>query len=219
MHVVQLNGQKWIVIFIDIARIFPLDQSTIGLNWENSSNTIDRAVVVNTRNYLRATADNTRDIADNADTANHSATSKVEYIDYNNLPDDVKAAYLRKNNGTHINKDDIKKFQNDLTEDARGRQQKQKKFEFPKAKWTDIIYADRTYFDVLVNSKITSTWLVGLENHYNRCLNGMQSVFIICIGIWRNNDTIVSFGFCHTTSINVSMFILADFLLLIRMFE
>ena len=102
--------------------------------------------VVNTGNYLRTIADNTKDIADNTATASHSATSKVKYIDYNNLPDDLKAFLYNKNNGTCIIKDDIKKFQNNLTEDARGRQYKLNFVEFTKAKWAYIIYADRTYF-------------------------------------------------------------------------
>ena len=103
-------------------------------------------MVVNTKSHLRAIADNTKNITDNVATANHSATSKVEYLDYTKLPDDVKVAYSPKNEGKCIVKDDIKKFQNKLTEDARGRQQKLNFVEFPKARWTYIIYADGTYF-------------------------------------------------------------------------
>ena len=51
---------------------------------------------------------------------NHSATFKVEYLDYTKLPDDVKVAYLQKNDGKRIVKDDRKKFQNGLMEDTRG---------------------------------------------------------------------------------------------------
>ena len=61
------------------------------------SSTIDRAAVVNTRSHLQEIADNTKNIADNADMANHYAMSKVKYLDYNKLTDDVKVVHLHKN--------------------------------------------------------------------------------------------------------------------------
>ena len=111
-----LNEHKWNVLF-DIVRMFPLHQSVIGYN-------IDYVAVVNTGILLQAIADNTKNIMDNAATENHSATFKVKYLDYTKLPDDVKVAYLRKNDCKHIVKNNIKIVQNKLTDDARGRQQK-----------------------------------------------------------------------------------------------
>ena len=73
---------------------------------------------------------------DNAAMANNSATSKVEYLDYNKLTDDVNVnvAYLGKNEDKRIVKDDIKTFQNKLTEVTRRRQRKLNFVEFPKAR-------------------------------------------------------------------------------------
>ena len=79
--------------------------------------------------------------------ANHSTTFKVEYLDYTNLPDNnVKVAYLHKNYGKRIIKDDIKIVHSKLTENTRSRQQEFNFVEFPKARWTYLIYADGTYF-------------------------------------------------------------------------
>ena len=108
---------------VDIARLFPSVENITGLNLENFQTEIDRAAVVNTGNHLKAIATNTKNLAHNSVTANHSATSKVEYLDHTKLADDVKVAYLRKNDGVRIIKDDIKKFNNKLTEDKRGIQQ------------------------------------------------------------------------------------------------
>ena len=52
----------------------------------------------------------------------------------------------KKNEGTRIIRGDIQKFWNNLMEDTRGSQQKLNFVEFPKAKWTYLIYADGTYF-------------------------------------------------------------------------
>ena len=104
---------KWIVIFIDIAQIFSSDQNVTGLTCDEFHKPIDCAVVVNF-------GDDPKNITDNAASVNCSATSKVEYIGYNNLPGDVKVAYLHNNEGTYIIRDDIEKFQNDLVEDTRG---------------------------------------------------------------------------------------------------
>ena len=111
------NAHRWIIIF-DIARIFPLYQSVTGLNWEAFSPNVDHAAVVKTGSHLQAIADNIKNIEDNAAMANHSATFKVEYLDYTKLPDDVKVMYLRKNDGKCIVKDNIKTVQNKLTVDA-----------------------------------------------------------------------------------------------------
>ena len=56
------NEHKWNVIF-DIVKIFPLYQSSTGYN-------IHCAAVVNTKSHLQAIADNTKNIEDNAATAN-----------------------------------------------------------------------------------------------------------------------------------------------------
>ena len=141
-----LNGNKWIVLLVDIARIFPPDDSITGQSWEDFVTTIDRTVITSTGSHLKAIATNTKNLADNAAAAKHSGTSKVEYLDHTQLPKDVKVAYLRKIEGSRIIKSDIKKFKNELTEDTRGTQQYHNFVEFPKAGWTYIIYSDGTYF-------------------------------------------------------------------------
>ena len=52
--------------------------------------------------------------------ANHSDTFKVEYLDYTKLSDDVKVAYLHKNDKLTEDTRDIKIVQNEVTEDTRG---------------------------------------------------------------------------------------------------
>ena len=143
------DEQKWFIVLVDIAKLFPTDQNITGLNWEDFKTDIDRTAVVNTENHLKAIATNTKNLATNSATAAHSATSKVEYLDYTQLPDDVKEVYLRKVDGGRIIKDDIKKFLNEFTEDANGVKQRLNFIEFPKAKWTYIIYMDGTYFRCL----------------------------------------------------------------------
>ena len=156
-------------------------------------------------------AANTTNVDDNSATANHSATSKVEYLDYTKFPDDVKVVYLRKNEGKRIVKDDIQKFQNKLTEDARGRQQQLNFVEFPKAKWTYIIYIDGTYFHCIGHQQ-NYKYLI---SRFKKSLQPMREWNARCFynlyQIWRNNAAISSFGFCHTTCIDVNILILADF--------
>ena len=79
----------------------------------------------------------------------------MEYLEYTQVPYDVKVVYLRKIEGKQIVQNDIKKFQNKLTVDTRGRQQNLNFVEFPKASWTYIIYVDGTYF-----------WYIGQQQNY-----------------------------------------------------
>ena len=144
-----LNQNKLLVLYVSIAQIFPMDQNITGLNWEYFNDSIDRNAVINTRDHLKAIATNTKNIADNSAVAKNSATSLVEHLDYRQLPKDVQAVYLRKNEGQRIIQNDIKKFKNELTEDSKGMLQSLKFVEFPKSRWTYIIYTDGTFFRYL----------------------------------------------------------------------
>lgn len=118
-------------------------------------------MVTITGGHLQAIATNTKNIVDNAAAVNHSATSKVEYLDYTQIPKDLKVGYLRKLEGEQIARSDIKQFKNEITEDARGTQQHFNFVEFRKARWSYIIYSNGTYFQCLgqqQNFKYLVSW-------------------------------------------------------------